>query len=112
MSFALNVSLSIGPAVLLAAAGILLAVRHRTWSTVVVAIGFSALLLSAIASAAVSAALSVQYAENREAALVSVTHEGWAWLTHYLGVGGMWLGAIALLFHACRRSPGPMSKTG
>jgi len=90
----------LGPTVLLMVSGLVLVWRQRSIATVLVALGFGAMLVSTLAATILSADLSVQYSAGRDLAIVSARWRGWTWLTHYLGFLGMWIGGGGLLWHS------------
>ena len=73
----------LGPTVLLMVSGLVLVWRQRSIATVLVALGFGAMLVSTLAATILSADLSVQYSAGRDLAIVSARWRGWTWLTHY-----------------------------
>ncbi len=96
---------TIGPYLLLAYAATLLWNRHSRLPALLVAVGFSAVALSQIASAYVSTTFSAALNSGDALATLMPRFRHWQWLTHDLGPLGIWLAAAGFLAHGLRQPP-------
>src|ERR1700719_3583038 len=85
------------PYVVFTAAGVLLWKRSRSVATLLVALGFAAALLGQVAGFFVNVEFS---AAMRNRGVVGLHLHGFPWLTHYVGIGGIWAAALGLIWHA------------
>lgn len=95
-----HLALLSGPEVILAVAGIILAIRYRNISTLLVACGFCLAAVSGVIGAYVSARYSVHVMAGGDINDIATTYDGWTWFTQDAGLAGFWLGATALLWYA------------
>ena len=84
------------PYAVLTVAGVLLWKRSRSVAAFLVALGFAAALLGQVAGFFVNVELS---AAMRNRGVVGLHLHGLPWLAHYLGIGGIWVAAVGLLWH-------------
>jgi hypothetical protein len=94
--------LTVAPFVALAAVGIVLVLRHRTFPTALIALGFSSVALSQIASNFVGF-----YAFGGRGDFAAVANRvGWTLpATHWGIVAGLWVGSLGLLWHTLLQAP-------
>jgi hypothetical protein len=96
------------PYAVLTTAGVLLWRRSRSIATFMVALGFAAALLGQVAgmfiSLEFSAAIAAQHA-HQNGAPFELHYHVFPWLTHHVGLFGIWTAAVGLVWHASRKRP-------
>jgi len=90
----------IGPALVLAAFGVILFRRERTLASALVALGFSAVVTGGVANALLSYDVSFMYGGMDKAVFaVAVQLHGLPWaLARLCGPAGMWVASLSLLW--------------
>jgi LPXTG-motif cell wall-anchored protein len=90
------------PNILLAIGGWLLWRRHRSTATLLVVVGFTAILIALMTSLFESVEYSALYRAHADASLTARYHS-LTQTAHWIGLLGLWAAAIGLLWHTARR---------
>ena len=101
----------LGPALIFSACGIILFRRHRTPALALVAIGFTATLLAGVGHFIAYYEFSRLYQSTGTLTATDVKPYGWTFvLARYGSIGGPWVAALGLLWHALRPGASPNNR--
>jgi hypothetical protein len=91
------------PYTILTTAGVLLWKRWRSFATFLVALGFAAALVGQVAGLFINLEFSAAMRTHPHGSPVDLHYHGFPWLTHHVGLFGIWAAAVGLLWHASRK---------